>query len=40
VVESIVKHEARTADKGVAEIVAEPVEAGVIIGEAPVEAQS
>ena len=40
VVESIVKHEARTADKGVAEIVAEPVEAGVITGEAPVEAQS
>jgi len=40
VVEAIVKHEVRTADAGVAEIVAEPAEAGVIAGEAPVEAQS
>ena len=40
VVESIVKHEIRTADSGIAEIVAEPADAGVIAGESPVEAQS
>ena len=40
VVESIVKHEIRTADTGVAEIVVEPVEAGVDVAtEPPAEAQ-
>jgi small subunit ribosomal protein S17 len=40
VVESIVKHEIRTADSGVAEIVEEPVDAGVsVAAEPPVEAQ-
>jgi small subunit ribosomal protein S17 len=38
VVESIVKHEIRTADSGVAEIIAEPEEAGVIVAaESPAE---
>ena len=40
VVEKIIKAEVRTADKGVAEIVAEPAEAVVTAGEAPAEAQS
>ncbi len=41
VVESIVKHEIRTADSGIAEIVVAPSEADVSgTGEAPVEAQS
>jgi small subunit ribosomal protein S17 len=40
VVESIVKHEIRTADSGVAEVVAEPADAGVIAGESHVEAKS
>jgi small subunit ribosomal protein S17 len=40
VVESIVKHEIRTADTGVAEIVVEPAEAGVSVAtEPPAEAQ-
>jgi small subunit ribosomal protein S17 len=41
VVESIVKHEIRTADSGVAEIVVEPADAGVdvVAAEPPVEAQ-
>jgi small subunit ribosomal protein S17 len=39
VVEAIVKHEVRTADIGVTEIIAEPVETGASAGEAPVEAQ-
>jgi small subunit ribosomal protein S17 len=40
VVESIIKHEIRTADSGVAEIAAVPVEPEVVSGEASVEAQS
>jgi small subunit ribosomal protein S17 len=40
VVESIVKHEIRTADAGVAEIAAVPVEPEAVAGETPVEAQS
>jgi small subunit ribosomal protein S17 len=41
VVESIVMHEIRTADSGVAEIVSEPIEAGVNeADQPPVEAQS
>jgi small subunit ribosomal protein S17 len=39
VVESIVKREIRTADTGVAEIVPEPVEAGVVAAETPTEDQ-
>jgi small subunit ribosomal protein S17 len=41
VVESIVKHEIRTADSGMEEIASEPTEAGTnMAGEASVEAQS
>ncbi|MGZ6345975.1 MAG: 30S ribosomal protein S17 [Anaerolineales bacterium] len=45
VVESIVKHEIRTADKGVAEVIAAPEEAtpqeaAPEVGETPVEAQT
>ena len=40
VVESIIKHEIRTADSGVAEIAAVPVEPEAVASEAPVEAQS
>jgi len=40
VVESIIKHEIRSADSAVSEIVTEPVEAGVITAnESPVEVQ-
>jgi small subunit ribosomal protein S17 len=39
VVESIVKHEIRTADSGVAEIIAEPDTAGAAAGEPQAEAQ-
>jgi small subunit ribosomal protein S17 len=39
VVEAVVKREIRTADTGVAEIVAEPVEAGVVASESPAEDQ-
>jgi small subunit ribosomal protein S17 len=39
VVESILKHEIRTADVGVAEVVTTPEEAAPEIGESPVEAQ-
>jgi small subunit ribosomal protein S17 len=41
VVESIIKHEIRTADSGVAEIVAEPLEMNdQVADESPAEAQS
>ncbi len=40
VVESITKHEIRTADKGVAEVASAPEEAAPTVGESPVEAQS
>src|SRR5512137_506549 len=42
VVESIVKHEIRTADSGVAEIAVEPTDVGVTVAavEPPMEAQS
>ena len=39
VVESIVKHEIRTADSGVAEIIAEPDTAGAAAGESQAEVQ-
>jgi small subunit ribosomal protein S17 len=39
VVESIVKHETRTADKGVVEVTAAPEEAAPEVGETPLEAQ-
>ncbi|MGB8215592.1 MAG: 30S ribosomal protein S17 [Anaerolineales bacterium] len=39
VVELIVKHEVRTADSGVAEVVVEPAAVDVMPGEPPVEAQ-
>ncbi len=39
VVESIIKREIRTADSGVAEIVPEPVAAGVMTAEPPTEDQ-
>ena len=40
VVESIIKHEIRTADSGVAEIAAVTVEPEAVASEAPIEAQS